>query len=54
MGCLVRLTLPMYALQNVADVRERLRAEGYDQRQLEGRARGKQIMASIKNARNDA
>jgi len=37
--------------QSVADVRECLRTEGYDQRQLEGRELAKQIQELIKRAR---
>jgi hypothetical protein len=41
------------ACRTVDEVRNLLRAEGYDQRQLEGPALSKQIMEIIKNARTD-
>lgn len=40
--------------RTVDDVRNQLRAEGYNQRQLEGPALGKQIMDIINKARTDA
>jgi len=40
--------------ETVSDIRDRLRAEGYDHRQLEGPVLAKQILEMIRRARTNA